>query len=385
MRPSTKLVHGHRYFDERYGTFLPPIYQVAMFEQPDRETGETRLTDRGTELKYSREENPTVRALEHALAAVEESEDALAFSCGMGAISTLFIALLKQGSRLLVTAEAYGVTLQLAGELSKFGVKTLKMWPSAEAFAEQVREGDVVFVETVTNPTLKVIDVVEVARNCRDAGATLIVDNTFASPVVFKPATLARTIVVESLTKYVAGHNDVLGGCVAGNADPLKDIWDWRRKMGTIMNPFEAFLTLRGLKTLEIRFERVSRTALEIAEFLQDHPKIEEVLYPGLDSNPYKQIADKIFQRRLYGGVLSFKVKGGKSEVKKVLSKVRIIKPAPSLGGTESLLTYPVISAAKMLPEDERLRLGITDNLLRLSVGLEDTEDLKEDLGEALA
>jgi len=384
VRFSTKLVHGHGYYDERLGVFIPPIYQTAIFEQPDRATGETRLTDRGTDLKYSREENPTVRALERALAAIEGADDALAFSSGMGAISTAYLALLKQGSRLLVTMEGYGTTIQLAGDLAKFGVTVVKVWPSAEAFVEEVREGDVVLVETVTNPTLRVVDVREVAKRCREVGATLIVDNTFASPVVFKPARLGVPVVVESLTKYIAGHNDVVGGCVAGPAAVVRELWEWRRKLGTIMAPLEAFLVLRGMKTLELRFERVSRTALELAEFLEDHPKVEEVLYPGLASSPYKSVADSMFERRLYGGVVSFKVRGGRSEVLSVLRRVRVIRPSPSLGGTESLLTYPVISAAKTMPEEDRLKLGITDNLLRLSVGLEDPEDLKEDLSQAL-
>ncbi|MEM1567467.1 MAG: cystathionine gamma-synthase family protein [Thermofilaceae archaeon] len=384
MRFATELVHGHGYFDEKTGAFIPPIYQTAMFEQPERATGETRLTDRGTELKYSREENPTVRSLERALAAAEGADDSLAFSSGMAAISTAYLALLRSGARIVVTMEGYGTTIQLASDLGKFGVKSVKVWPAAEAFIEEVRGGDVVLIETVTNPTLRVVDVPEIAKRCREEGATLIVDNTFASPVVFKPIRAGAHMVVESLTKYIAGHNDVLGGCIAGPNGSIKELWEWRRKLGTVMNPFEAFLVLRGLKTLEIRYERVSRTALELAEFLEDHPKVVEVLYPGLSSSPYKSIADRIFERRLYGGVLSFKVKGGKNEALQVLRRVRVIRPAPSLGGAESLLTYPVISAAKMMPEEDRVKLGITDNLLRLSVGLEDPEDLKEDLSSAL-
>ncbi|MEM2790890.1 MAG: cystathionine gamma-synthase family protein [Thermofilaceae archaeon] len=384
MRFATKLVHGHSYFDEKTGAFIPPIYQTAMFEQPERATGETRLTDRGTELKYSREENPTVRSLERALAAAEGADDSLAFSSGMAAISTAYLALLRSGARIVVTMEGYGTTIQLASDLGKFGVKSVKVWPAAEAFIEEVRGGDVVLIETVTNPTLRVVDVPEVAKRCREVGATLIVDNTFASPVVFKPIRAGAHMVVESLTKYIAGHNDVLGGCIAGPNGSIRELWEWRRKLGTVMNPFEAFLVLRGLKTLEIRYERVSRTALELAEFLEDHPKVVEVLYPGLSSSPYKSIADRIFERRLYGGVLSFKVKGGRNEALQVLRRVRVIRPAPSLGGTESLLTYPVISAAKMMPEEDRVKLGIADNLLRLSVGLEDPEDLKEDLSSAL-
>ncbi|MEM1522165.1 MAG: cystathionine gamma-synthase family protein [Thermofilaceae archaeon] len=384
MRFATELVHGHSYFDEKTGAFIPPIYQTAMFEQPERATGETRLTDRGTELKYSREENPTVRSLERALAAAEGADDSLAFSSGMAAISTAYLALLRSGARIVVTMEGYGTTIQLASDLGKFGVKSVKVWPAAEAFIEEVRGGDVVLIETVTNPTLRVVDVPEIAKWCREVGATLIVDNTFASPVVFKPIRAGAHMVVESLTKYIAGHNDVLGGCIAGPNGSIRELWEWRRKLGTVMNPFEAFLVLRSLKTLEIRYERVSRTALELAEFLEDHPKVVEVLYPGLSSSPYKSIADRIFERRLYGGVLSFKVKGGRNEALQVLRRVRVIRPAPSLGGTESLLTYPVISAAKMMPEEDRVKLGIADNLLRLSVGLEDPEDLKEDLSSAL-
>lgn len=385
MRLSTRLVQGHGYFDEVSGAFIPPIYLSAMFEQPERRSGSTRLTDRGTELKYSREENPTVRALERSLASVEESEDALAFSSGMSAISTAYIAMLKHGSRVLVTMEGYGTTIQLASDLQKFGIETVKVWPSAEAFIEEVKGGDFVVVETVTNPTLRVVDVPEIAKRCREVGATLLVDNTFASPILFKPAVFGATLVIESLTKYIAGHNDVVGGCVAASKELARELWEWRRKLGTIMSPLEAFLVLRGMKTLEVRFERVSRTALELAEFLQDHPKVEEVLYPGLSSSPYKGLADKIFERRLYGGVLSFKVKGSRAEALSVLRRVQVIRPAPSLGGTESLLTYPVISAAKTIPEEERVKLGITENLLRLSVGLEDPEDLKEDLSKALA
>ncbi|MEM1509669.1 MAG: cystathionine gamma-synthase family protein [Thermofilaceae archaeon] len=384
MRFLTKLVHGHGFFEEETGTSIPPIYQVAMFEQPDKRTGETRLTDRGTELKYSREENPTVRALERALSAIEDAEDSLAFSSGMSAISTLYVTLLKSGSRIIVPIEAYGTTIQLALDLSKFGVKAVKVWPSAEAFIEAIKPGDFVILETVTNPTLKVIDAREVAKACKEAGATLIVDNTFASPVTYKPQIDGASYTVESLTKYIGGHNDVVGGCVASTREKIVELWEWRRKLGTIMHPFEAFLVLRGIKTLGVRFERQSRTALEIAEYLSDHPCVEEVLYPGLNSSPYKTLADKLFLTKLYGGVVSFKVKGNRSKALKVLSKVKVIRASPSLGGTESLLTYPVISAARMIPEEERLKLGITDSLLRLSVGLEDPEDLKEDLSNAL-
>lgn len=381
----TRLIHGHGFREERTGTVIPPIYQTAIFEQPDRETGETRLTDRGTELKYSREENPTVRALERALATIEEGEDALAFSSGMAAISTLYMAMLRQGSRVLVPIESYGVTGALAESLAKFGVSTSRPWPSTEAIVEEIKPGDLVLVETVTNPNVRVIDVGEVAKACRDAGAFLAVDNTFASPVIYRPLKDGANAVVESLTKYIAGHNDVVGGALSASQALVKELWGWRKNIGCIMQPFEAFLTLRGLKTMEVRFERQSRTALEVAEFLEDHPKVREVSYPGLSSSPYKEVADRLFERRLYGGVLAFRVRDDRYYVTRVLSRLKIVKPSPSLGGTESIMTYPIISAARSIPEEARVRLGITEGLLRLSIGLEDPEDIKEDLDSSLS
>jgi len=172
---------------------------------------------------------------------------------------------------------------------------------------------------------------------------------------------------------------------VAGDRETLRELWNWRRKLGSILSPFDAFLIIRGISTLEVRFEKQCRSALEIAEYLVDHPKVEEVYYPGLADSPYKRVADKIFRRRLYGAVLSFRVRGGRREALKLLRSLKVIKPAPSLGGVESLLTYPIWSAAKNMDPEQRRELGITENLLRLSIGLEDVEDLKEDLGEALS
>jgi len=188
------------------------------------------------------------------------------------------------------------------------------------------------------------------------------------------------------VTKYIAGHNDIIGGVVVvKNQEDLNLLWDWRRILGGIMQPFEAYMAIRGVKTLKIRFEKTSNSAKAIAEFLKDHSAVKEVYYPGLDESPYKSVADKMFKQKIYGGVVSFEVRGGASSVDKILRKVKIIKPSPSLGGSESLLTYPIISASKYIPEEIRKRLGITDGLLRLSVGLEDTEDLIEDLSQALS
>jgi len=295
--------------DKSTGAFIPPIFLSAMFEQ----RGETRLTDRGTELKYSREENPTTRALERVLAKLEGGSDALAFNSGMAAIAATILALAKRDTTLLIPMEVYGTTMELASTLSeKLGYKLELTWPDTESIVESIksRKPDIVMIESMTNPMLRVIDVEEVSKTCFDEGCWVVADNTFTTPILLNPLKKGAFIVVNSLTKFIAGHNDVVGGAVISIGPVIKLLWDWRRMLGSIMQPFEAYLTLRGVKTLSIRVERSSTTAKAIAEFLEDHPRIEEVYYPGLPSNPYKRVADKIFERRLYGSLVSFKVKG---------------------------------------------------------------------------
>ena len=382
---STKAIHGHGYSDY-FGAFIPPIYFSAIFEQLIRETGEFRLSDRGFDLKYSREENPTVRILEKTFAPLEKASDCVAFNSGMAALSAALFATIKPGCRIIIPYEVYGTTLQLINDLKGFGINVVSVYPSTEDVLESINENDVIFVETITNPTLKVLDVKEIGKKAREENAVLIVDNTFASPILYNPLDDGASIVVHSATKYIAGHNDVIAGLSATKErELLENIWNWRRKLGSILQPFEAYLVLRGLKTLEIRFKRKSASAKAIAEFLKEHPKVVEVHYPGLPDDPYFHTASKLFKKKLFGGVVSFKVKGGFEEAKKVVLSTEIIKPSPSFGGTESLITQPVVSAAKFIPEECRLKAGITDNLLRLSVGLEDLEDLIEDLNRALS
>lgn len=383
---STITIHGHGFHDERYGVFIPPIYLTAIYEQPNRSVGDTLLTDRGTDLKYSREENITTRALENVIAKLELADDALAFNSGMAALSAVYLHSLRHGINVVLPMEAYGTTIQLMTLLSeKFGIKVSKVWPSTDAVINAIDEDTkLVIIETITNPTLRVFDVYEIAKRVREVNALLVVDNTLATPVIYNPIKDGAQIVIHSLTKYIAGHNDVVGGAAASSKELIRELWEWRRMLGSILQPFEAYLILRGVKTLDIRVERQCKSALAIAEFLRDHPKVREVYYPGLPDSPYKSLADRMFSKRLYGALVSFKVTGGRDGALRVLNKVGIIKPSPSLGGTESLLTYPVISASRSIPDDERVKLGITDDLLRLSVGLEDVNDLIEDLDQAL-
>ncbi|MEM1584207.1 MAG: cystathionine gamma-synthase family protein [Nitrososphaerota archaeon] len=378
----TKSIHGHKYRDEKNGVFIPPIYQTAIFEQP----GWTRKTDRGVDLKYSREENLTVESLENVITELEEGGDSLCFSSGMAAISTIYFSTLRKYDQIVLSAESYGTTLQLGEKLREFGIDVQVSWPETENIIESInRKTKLVLIEVVTNPTLRVFNIREIAEVCRENKTILVVDNTFATPYLYKPLKDGVDIVLHSLTKYLSGHNDVLGGSITSSKEKILELWDWRRMLGTIIPPFEAFLIIRGLKTFELRMEKHCKNALIIAEHLQEHPKITEVLYPGLTSNKYHDIAKKLFNNKGFGGVVSFRIKGGEEEVVRLMKNLKIIKPAPSLGGAESILTYPVISAAMTMPKDLRDKLGIKEDLLRLSVGLEDVEDLIEDIDKALA
>lgn len=381
MKDQTTAIHGHNFFDEELGVFIPPIYQTAIFEQP----GYTRRSDRGLDLKYSREENPTVRCVEHVVTKLERGGDTLCFSSGMAAISCLFISILKSGCTVLLPKEAYGSTIQLAQDLNKFNIRIILAEPSTEKFIDVIDKNiSLVFIETITNPMLRVLDIPEVVKKCRDLKIPVAVDNTFTTPILYKPLIDGVNYVVHSMTKYLAGHNDVVAGCITGSKEFINDAWHWRRKLGTIASPFNAYLILRGLKTLKLRVEKHCENARIIAEFLSNHSKISKVYYPGLPDNEYHDIARKMFNNR-YGGVVSFKIKGDRSEVIKIMKSLKIIKSSPSLGGVESLLTYPIISAAMGIDENIRRDLGITENLLRLSVGLEDVNDLIEDLDKALS
>jgi cystathionine gamma-synthase len=386
-KSSTDSIHGHDYYDVETGAFRVPLYLSTIFEHPDRRTGEARKSDRGFEQKYSREENPTVRGFEKVIAKLERGHEALAFNSGMGGIAAVYLSALSSGDTIVITKESYGTTQDLALNLSKFGVKTVLAGPETEDFVQKIKPGvALVLVETITNPLVRVVDIPAITKRCQEVGAKLVVDNTFATPLLYHPLEQGAWLAVHSVTKYIGGHNDMVGGAIALN-DPLDlvELWEFRRRLGSIMGPFEAFLALRGVSTLKVRFDVQCRNALTLAEFLSDHPKVEAVYYPGLEDSPYRKTADALFlEKGLYGGVLSFKVKGGKSKAIEVLRKIKLIKPSPSLGGTESLLNYPITSASKTISPAVRKELGITENLLRLALGLEDVEDLRGDLEQAL-
>lgn len=371
--------------NDPYGSVIPPIYLSAIYRYINEDY--SVKSDRGLVVKYSREENPTLRVLERIIARLEGVDDSLAFASGMGAVSTALLSHLDSGMKVVVPKEMYSTTLQLLMELSeRIGFKLVTTWPSAESIEEAVdKETALVLLEVMTNPTLKVIDLARLSQTLPLDRTLLIVDNTFTTPLLLKPAEFGARLVIHSTTKYLAGHNDVVGGVAAGPTKEIESLWEWRRMLGTTQAPFEAYLTIRGIKTLEVRFEKQCRTAAAVAEYLADHPRVEEVMYPGLSTDPYNSIAKKLFSKQLYGAVLSFKVKGSQDEAVKILKKLKVITPSPSLGGTESLITLAAASAARYIPPEDRKALGISDNLLRLSIGLEDPEELIEDLGRALS
>ena len=366
------------------GSVVPPIHLSVVYRFVDEE--ECAKSDRGKPYKYLREENPSVRMFEKIVASLEEGGDGLAFCSGMAAIHGLVTFFARKGGRIVVPMEMYSTTIKLLHRLSQLiGFELVKVWPSAEAIIEALgRDTDLVLLECLTNPTLKVIDVAEVVKHAKDLGIPVAIDNTFTTPLLLKPLKLGAVASIHSVTKYLAGHNDVLGGIVVARSELVEELWELRRMFGTTMHPFEAYLAMRGIKTLEIRFEKQCRSAQAIAEFLAEHPRIEEVRYPGLSTDPYHDIARKLFEKPLFGAVVSFKIRGGLEDAKRFLRRLRIVAPAPSLGGTESLISIPAISAARWLSPEDRARLGISENLLRLSVGLEDVEDLIEDLDQAL-
>jgi len=353
---------------------IQPIYQSAIFKHPFGNE------IRGRELKYSREDNPTVYLLERKMQALEGTGDCLAFASGMAAISTLFLGTLGKGDEIVTSKEIYGATLVLLRSFEKFGLK-VKCVLNGEIIRAISKDTKIVFVESITNPTLGVPDIPTIVKRSREVGAMVAVDNTFATPVNFKPIEVGADLVIESATKYLGGHNDVIGGVLAGPKETLSMLWEWRRNLGGSLDPFAAYLIIRGLKTLRLRVAEHNRSAQLIAEWLEKHPTVKKVHYPGLRSSHYHERASQLMGG--FGGVVSFEVGNGEKAMR-LLRSLSFIKTAPSLGGAETLITHPVSSSHKSIGVDERRELGITDGLLRLSVGLEEPEDILADLEGAL-
>jgi len=376
--PETLAVHGGLSPEPVTGAILPPVFQTTTYVQ--------KGVDSGAEYTYSRAHNPTVSALERSLAAFEGLPHGRAFATGMAAITTLALATLERGDHVVCSDVVYGGTVRLLEQvLQKFGVVTSFVDTSrAEQVADALRpETRLVFVETPANPTLKLTDVRAVAGVVRDHGALLAVDNTFLTAALQRTADLGADVVVYSTTKYIEGHNATVGGALLLSDESVLERIDLVRKTtGSIQSPWEAWLTLKGLKTLPLRMARHSQSAFEIARWLEEQTAVSKVDYPFLDSFPQRELA--LRQQAAGGGIIAFELVGGIDAGRRFLSELKLCRLAENLGAAETLITHPASMTHTDVPWAAREAAGITDGLIRLSVGLEAPQDLVADLEVAL-
>ena len=334
---------------------------------------------------YSRNTNPTVQAFEEKVARLEGAETATAFASGMAAISNMLFTFLSPGDRIVSIKDSYGGTNKLFTEfLPRFQIDvTLCDTTDQKAIEKAVAKGcRLLYLESPTNPTLKVVDIAGLTKNAHETGALVAVDNTFATPILQKPLGLGADLVLHSATKFLGGHADALGGVVCGRPDLIERIYHFREINGAVLDPMAAYLLLRGMKTLHLRVQHQSESALRIARHLETHEKIEQVFYPGLESHPGHEIAKK--QMAAFGGILSFSIKGGFEAVCKVLPRLNYAHRAANLGAVETIAGPPATTSHVECTAEERAAMGIPENLVRYSVGIEDADDLIADLDQAL-
>jgi cystathionine gamma-lyase len=380
MRFSTQQIHAGVEPDPTTGAILTPIYQSTTYVQPSVD----EYLAKG--YSYSRSGNPTVRVLEQKLATLEGGADATCFSTGMAAIHAVMLAFLNAGEHAVVSDVAYGGTYRICTKVfSRFGVEftfadTSKPDEVRAALRDNTR---LILTETPANPTLKLTDIAAISEIARQRSIPHAVDNTFLTPYYQRPLELGADLIVHSTTKYLDGHNATVGGAVvAGTAEHDEAVRFIQNSTGTILSPQVAWLTLQGCKTLSVRMDRQCENSMSIARFLESHAKVERVCYPGLESFPQHDLAKR--QASGFGAMVWFEVNGGVAAGKQLMDSVKLWTLAENLGSVESLVTHPVTMTHADVDEAERKRVGITDGLVRLSVGLEDVEDLIQDLGQAL-
>jgi cystathionine gamma-synthase len=384
--PSTRAVHGGDPRPRASFSITSPVVLSSTYTFPrtsDLVAFMEGQTPRGEE--YGRYGNPTREAVERRLAALEGAPAACLFASGMAAVTTTLIALLRKDSHVVFTSDCYRKTRQFADAvLRRLGIGYDLVAPSVEAVEAALQPTTrLVFTESPTNPYLSVLDLERLGQLARARGVKTVVDSTFATPHNQRPLELGIDLVVHSATKYLGGHNDLLAGALLGSKDMVAGIRELQGMLGAVPDPFGCYLLGRGLKTFALRMERHNASGQAIAEFLERHPKVERVHYPGLESHPDRATARR--QMRGFGGVVSFELKGGLSDCSRFVDALRIPQIAPSLGGVESLVEQPSLMSFYELTAEERARLGIKDNLVRYAAGIEDTADLVRDLEQALA
>jgi methionine-gamma-lyase len=384
---ATLAVHAGEAPCPATGAVDTPIYQSTTFAAADSDEMAALYSGERPGYMYTRYGNPTVRAFEEKIAALEAGEAALAFASGMAAVSSAILGYVQAGDHVVAARSLYGAAYNfLNRKLPAMGASTTFV-PStrAEDFEKALQPNTrLIYFESPSNPTLEISDIAALARTARAHGIPSVIDNTFASPALQQPLKLGITVVVHSATKYLCGHGDAMGGAVIGPQDYIGHLSrDVLRDFGGIMSPFNAWLILRGIRTLHLRVPAQCSNAQKIAEFLAQHPRVERVNYPGLPSHPGHDLAKR--QMKAFGAMISFEVKGGYEGGKQVMDRVKIFARAASLGDTRSLIVHSASTSHRAVPRDERLAIGIADGLVRLSVGVEAVEDLIHDLDQALA
>jgi len=378
MKTATKYIHAGAEPDPSTGAIMTPIYQTSTYVQasPGNNKG----------FEYARSQNPTRFALERACAEIENGKFGLAFSSGVAATDAV-IKLLKPGDEVIAANDMYGGTYRLFSKIfEKFGIKFHYVHMNdVNNIKEVVNENTkLIWLETPTNPLMNIVDIEAASALARQRNVLVCVDNTFASPYLQNPLDLGANIVMHSSTKYLSGHSDVIQGCLAMNDKALRDeLYFIQKSCGAVPGPQDCFLVLRGIRTLHVRMQRHCENGEKIAHYLRNHPKVDKVYWPGFEDHPNHDIAKK--QMRGFGGMLSFEMKDDSAaELKRVVSSTKIISLAESLGGVESLINHPATMTHASIQKEERIKNGLKDSLIRLSVGIEDADDLIEDLKQAI-
>jgi cystathionine gamma-lyase len=380
---ATRVIHGGQFPDPSTGAVMPPIYATSTFVQ------ESPGVHKG--LDYGRSHNPTRWALERCVADLESGSQAFAFASGLAAISTV-LELADSGSHIIAGDDMYGGTYRLFERVRRRSAghdfSYVDLTDPAALVAALRPETRMVWLETPTNPMLKLADLAAIAQICRARGVVTVCDNTFASPIVQRPLEFGIDIVVHSTTKYMNGHSDVIGGVAVVGNEPHQTAWReqlgfLQNSVGAIQGPFDSFLVLRGIKTLALRLERHCASALELAQWLEREPKVAKVYYPGLESHPQHALAKR--QMNGYGGIISILLDTDLAGARRFLERCEVFTLAESLGGVESLIEHPALMTHATIPAAQRALLGISDGLIRLSVGVEHVGDLRDDLRSALA
>ncbi|WP_316831600.1 cystathionine gamma-synthase [Pedobacter aquatilis] len=378
MKFATKAIHAGQEPDPTTGAVMTPIYQTSTYWQ--KSPGDNKG------YEYSRGTNPTRKALEDCLAALENAKYGLAFSSGMGATDAV-LKLLQPGDEVITGNDLYGGSYRIFTKIfTKYGIKFhfLDLSKPENMLPYINDKTKLVWIETPTNPTMQIIDIAGVAKITKEKNLILTVDNTFASPYLQNPIDLGADIVMHSVTKYIGGHSDVVMGALVTNNEALyKELWFVYNACGATPGPQDAFLVLRGIKTLHLRMKAHCENGEKIAHYLKNHPKVDKIYWPGFEDHPNHDIAKK--QMRGFGGMISITLKGADlQETFRISSNFKVFTLAESLGGVESLINHPATMTHGSIPKEEREKVGVTDNLLRLSVGVEDVDDLLEDLENAL-